>query len=63
MRPNGHMPCMVRRVHSLPVGYHARAGTGFIAGCPILSGPRVIGDGYYEASLLDPEGNLLELVA
>lgn len=33
------------------------------AGCPILSGPRVIGDGYYEASLLDPEGNLLELVA
>ena len=63
MRPNGHMPCMVRRVHSLPVGYHARAGTEFIAGCPILSGPRVTGDGYYEASLLDPEGNLLELVA
>ncbi|HAE85632.1 MAG TPA: glyoxalase [Anaerolineaceae bacterium] len=34
-----------------------------LAGCPILSGPRVTGDGYYEASLLDPEGNLLELVA
>jgi len=33
------------------------------AGCPILSGPRVTGDGYYEASLQDPEGNLLELVA
>jgi lactoylglutathione lyase len=33
------------------------------SGCPILSGPRVTGDGYYEASLLDPEGNLLELVA
>jgi len=33
------------------------------AGCPILSGPRFTGDGYYEVSLLDPEGNLLELVA
>ena len=33
------------------------------AGCPILSGPRVTGDGYYEVSLQDPEGNLLELVA
>ena len=33
------------------------------AGCPILSGPRITGDGYYEVSLLDPEGNLLELVA
>jgi lactoylglutathione lyase len=33
------------------------------AGCPILSGPRVTGDDYYEVSLLDPEGNLLELVA
>jgi hypothetical protein len=54
---------MVRRVRSLPVRYHAREGKGFIAGCPILSGPRVTGDGYYEASLLDPEGNLLELVA
>ena len=34
-----------------------------LAGCPILSGPRITGDGYYEVSLLDPEGNLLELVA
>jgi len=33
------------------------------AGCPILSGPRITGDGYYEVSLQDPEGNLLELVA
>jgi len=32
-------------------------------GCPILSGPRITGDGYYEVSLLDPEGNLMELVA
>ena len=34
-----------------------------LAGCPILSGPRITGDGYYEVSLQDPEGNLLELVA
>ena len=33
------------------------------AGCLILSGPRITGDGYYEVSLQDPEGNLLELVA
>ena len=33
------------------------------AGCRILNGPRVTGDGYYEFSLADPEGNLLELVA
>ena len=26
LRPKGHMPCMVRRVRSLPVGHHA--GTG-----------------------------------
>ena len=39
--------------------------TGILAqaGCPVLSGPRVTGDGYYEVSLQDPEGNLLELVA
>ena len=33
------------------------------AGSPILSGPRLTGDGYYEVSFADPEGNLLELVA
>ncbi|HNW95561.1 MAG TPA: VOC family protein [Anaerolineaceae bacterium] len=32
-------------------------------GCLVLSRPRITGDGYYEASLQDPEGNLLELVA
>ncbi len=32
-------------------------------GCPLLSGPRLTGDGYYESVLADPEGNLLELVA
>lgn len=33
------------------------------AGCPLLNGPRVTGDGYYESLLADPEGNLIELVA
>lgn len=31
------------------------------AGFPILSGPRVTGDGYYEFETLDPEGNRLEV--
>lgn len=33
------------------------------AGCVVMSGPRVTGDGYYEAGITDPEGNLLEIVA
>ncbi len=32
-------------------------------GCPLLNGPRVTGDGYYESVLTDPEGNQIELVA
>lgn len=31
---------------------------GFI----VKSGPRVTGDGYYESVILDPEGNMIELV-
>ena len=30
-------------------------------GFPLLSGPRTTGDGYYEAVIQDPEGNLIEL--
>lgn len=30
-------------------------------GCEGVGGPRVTGDGYYEASFLDPEGNMVEL--
>jgi predicted lactoylglutathione lyase len=30
-------------------------------GCRIIGQPRVTGDGYYEASFLDPEGNTVEL--
>lgn len=30
-------------------------------GCTHLDGPRRTGDGYYESTLLDPEGNRLEL--
>jgi lactoylglutathione lyase len=32
-------------------------------GVRITSGPRTTGDGYYEAVILDPEGNPIELVA
>lgn len=31
------------------------------AGCDLLSGPRITGDGYYEAVVTDLEDNLLEL--
>lgn len=33
------------------------------AGVTIVGRPRVTGDGYYEAVVADPEGNLVELVA
>jgi lactoylglutathione lyase len=33
----------------------------FELGCEILGQPRITGDGYYEASFLDPEGNMVEL--
>jgi len=33
------------------------------AGVPILSGPRVTGDGYYEALITDSEGNPVEITA
>lgn len=32
------------------------------AGYPILRGPRVTGDGYYEFETLDPENNRLEII-
>ncbi|WP_029904346.1 VOC family protein [Prevotella sp. 10(H)] len=32
------------------------------AGYPILRGPRVTGDGYYEFETLDPENNRLEVI-
>ena len=30
-------------------------------GFPVISGPRVTGDGYYESCILDPEGNQIEI--
>lgn len=30
-------------------------------GYPLLNGPRITGDGYYESVIQDPEGNLIEL--
>ncbi|MCL4868480.1 MAG: VOC family protein [Anaerolineae bacterium] len=31
------------------------------AGIPIIDGPRWTGDGYYEAVILDPDGNQIEI--
>jgi lactoylglutathione lyase len=31
------------------------------AGVPVVDGPRRTGDGYYEAVVRDPEGNLIEI--
>jgi lactoylglutathione lyase len=31
------------------------------AGVPIIDGPRWTGDGYYEAVILDPDGNHIEI--
>jgi lactoylglutathione lyase len=31
------------------------------AGVHIVRGPRLSGDGYYEASVIDTEGNLIEI--
>ncbi len=33
------------------------------AGCAVLDGPRLTGDGYFESVVLDPDGNRIELVA
>lgn len=30
-------------------------------GYPLLDGPRTTGDGYYEAAVLDPDGNRIEI--
>lgn len=32
-------------------------------GCTINSAPRTTGDGFYEASILDPDGNIVEIIA
>ncbi len=39
----------------------AKAAELRAAGFPILSGPRVTGDGYYEFETLDPDNNRLEV--
>lgn len=57
-----------------PLGLHHLAiGTGLAArvddltarlaeaGYPVVSSPRLTGDGYYESVVLDPEGNRLEI--
>jgi len=32
-----------------------------VAGCLVVDGPRYTGDGYYESSVLDPDGNRIEI--
>ena len=32
-----------------------------IDGYPVLDGPRTTGDGYYESTALDPDGNRIEI--
>ncbi len=32
-------------------------------GYQVLDGPRTTGDGYYEAAITDPEGNIIEITA
>ena len=34
-----------------------------IDGYTVVSGPRVTGDGYYESVVLDPEGNIIEIIS
>ena len=30
-------------------------------GLTVISGPRITGDGYYESTVYDPEGNIIEI--
>jgi len=32
-----------------------------VDGVPVVSGPRLTGDGYYESVVLDPDGNPVEI--
>ena len=32
-------------------------------GYKIVGEPRITGDGYYEGAVLDPEGNIVEMIA
>ena len=43
-------------------GVDARIAEWRQAGVAVVSGPRVTGDGYYEAVIEDPEGNRIEIV-
>ncbi len=71
-----HKPDLTRIGHQSSVGLaHFAVSLGSVedvdrltetlkeAGVPYLDGPRRTGDGYYESTFLDPDGNLIELTA
>jgi len=62
--PTGHERCGYAHVaFALGGGERVCEMTARLAaaGCPIVDGPRVTGDGYFESVVLDPDGNRIEL--
>lgn len=64
-RANAEMLGWAHVSFALPdrAGVDDLAGRARAAGVSVIDGPRQTGDGYYEAVLLDPEGNRVEIVA
>lgn len=64
-RPDKEMLGWAHISFALPdrAGVDDLAARARAAGVPVIDGPRQTGDGYYEAVLLDPEGNRVEIVA
>ncbi|MFN8257016.1 MAG: VOC family protein [Bacteroidales bacterium] len=54
-----HFAICVGSRHDVDALTHKISGDGY----SVSGWPRVTGDGYYESVVIDPEGNLIELVA